>query len=318
MPSIADAIEAVDQWYDALPIYQDNLPSKGSIAAALHVLQRLRSEFNPDIAAHVASGEAQIKGLSAKALKLVLNEFGETRILSSVGGRSNRGARKAVGSLLESIRRLQLSRLDEDTRRRILKAMQERIVSAHVPVFFSVKRVRASFNPAAPTARFIDAILKNAEANGKAGPVAEYLVGAKLACRFPGAAIRNKHFSTSDAQSDVPGDFKVGKTVFHVTITPMPELFEKIRRNLAEGHRVYLLVPRSKLAGAQQNAENLNVDIAVEAIESFVATNIDELCTFLNGEELKTGVRCLLDKYNQRVEAIETDKSMLIEVPPNL
>jgi hypothetical protein len=54
-----------------------------------------------------------------------------------------------------------------------------------------------------------------------------------------------------------------------------------------------------------------------EAIESFVATNIDELSEF-DGEKLKPRFRRLLEKYNERVNAIELDKSTLIDIPPNL
>jgi len=54
-----------------------------------------------------------------------------------------------------------------------------------------------------------------------------------------------------------------------------------------------------------------------EAIESFVATNIDELSEF-DGEKLKPGFRRLLEKYHGRVNAIELDESTLIDVPPDL
>ncbi|MGD0542348.1 MAG: DUF4928 family protein, partial [Tepidisphaeraceae bacterium] len=82
--------------------------------------------------------------------------------------------------------------------------------------------------------------------------------------------------------------------------------------------RVYLLVPGSQVVGAQQNATLMAGDkVAVESIQSFVATNIDEHTEF-DGEKLKSGFRRLLDKYNERVAAIELDKSMLIDIPPNL
>ena len=94
------ATQVLDDWYSRLDLYQDKLPSKGSIAAALHVLNRLQSDYNLEISAHVAGGESQITGLSAASLRKVLAEFGETRAMSSVGGRSNRGTRsRSSGSL---------------------------------------------------------------------------------------------------------------------------------------------------------------------------------------------------------------------------
>jgi hypothetical protein len=318
MPVESDAIRVIDEWYDGLDLYQDKLPSKGSIAAALHVLNRLRISYDLDVSAHVASGEAQITGLSAATVKKALAEFGETRVLSAVGGRSNRGARGDIAKLLDALRGLQLDRLPESNRNDLLKAMQQHLVTNYVGRFFAVKRVKASFDRNASTWRFIHTIIHNAKASGKAGPVAEYLVGAKLTLRFPDKEIRNKRFSTADVQGGYSGDFEIGSTAFHVTVAPMPELLEKCKTNLERGLRVYLLVPDAQVVGARQNAELLAAGrIAVESIESFVATNVDELSEF-DGEKLKSGFRRLLETYNARVDTVELDKSMLIDIPPNL
>ena len=69
---------------------------------------------------------------------------------------------------------------------------------------------------------------------------------------------------------------------------------------------------------ARQNAQAASPDrIAVESIESFIANNIEELSQFAK-DELKSGFRRLLETYNQRVDAIELDKSLLIEIPASL
>jgi hypothetical protein len=314
----ADAITILDTWYSSLPLYQDRLPSRGSISAALFILQRLRTNYELDIASHVAGGEAQIKGLSARSLQTVLAEFGETRPITSVGGRSNRGARGDVAGLLTAMRPLKLDRLAEGKRIDVLKAMQRHIVANYVASIFKAKRVKAKFSDASGTAKLISIILDNARANGKAGAVAEYLVGAKLALKFPGK-VRNMRFSTSDIQSGYEGDFQIGRTVFHVTVAPMPELYVKLKGNLERGLRVLLLVPSSQLAGAMQNVEPLaDAGVGVDSIELFVARNLDELAEFDGGPNLKSGFRRLLEIYNERVDAVELDKSMLIEIPPNV
>ena len=313
-----NAIAILAKWYAGLELFQDKLPSKGTISAALHVLQRLRSSYELGIACHVAEGEAQITGLSPKSLKKVLAEFGETRKLSSIAGRSNRGARGDIAKLLESMRPLGLDKKSQAARNDVLTAMQRYIVTDYVALYFKVKRVKASFDPSSATSRFIASILENARSNGKAGPVAEHLVGAKLTLRFPHETIRNKPTSTSDTQLGYDGDFEIGSTAFHVTISPMPELFEKLKDNLARGKRIYLLVPEAQVVGTRQNADLLAQNkIAVESIESFVATNIDELATFDAGQ-LNSGLRRLIEAYNERVDAVEHDKSLLIEIPPNL
>lgn len=91
---------------------------------------------------------------------------------------------------------------------------------------------------------------------------------------------------------------------------------KKCRENLRIGKRVYLLVPESLLAGTRQNADLLAAGrIAVESIESYVATNIDELSDY---QSHVSGFRRLLEKYNERVDGVELDKSLLIEIPQNL
>lgn len=89
----------------------------------------------------------------------------------------------------------------------------------------------------------------------------------------------------------------------------MPAVFEKCQTNLAEGLKVYLLVPDAKLAWARQMAENFcNGYIAVESIESFVSQNIEEISRFEN-KFLKNNFVTLIKTYNQRVNAVEIDKS---------
>jgi hypothetical protein len=315
----AHAIRVIDEWCDGLDLYQDKLPSKGSIAAALHVLSRLRSAFELTVSAHVSGGESQITGLSAAAVKRILAEFGETRILSAVGGRSNRGGRGDIARLLDAMRPLHLEELPPSKREDVLRSMQQHLVLQYVARYFAVKRVKAAFDQNAATWRFIEMVLENAKASGKAGAVAEYLIGAKLSVKFPGIVIRNKRFSIADAPTHASGDFEVGNTVFHVTVAPMIELLEKIRTNLERGLRVYLLVRELQVLGARELTEGIAAGrITVQSIESFVATNIDEAAEFHGNAKLKSGLRRLLEKYNERVDEAELDKSMLIELPSNL
>jgi len=95
-------------------------------------------------------------------------------------------------------------------------------------------------------------------------------------------------------------------------------VYEKCRHNLENGYRVFLLVPERALTGARQNAELMMPGrIAVESIETFVGQNIEEL-SYFSRDKLKSGFRRLLETYNARVDAAETDKSMLVEISTNL
>lgn len=164
----------------------------------------------------------------------------------------------------------------------------------------------------------INTLLGAAQACGKELPVAHHLIATTFTLSFPQLSIRNDSYSTADFQSGSQGDFRVKDTVFHVTVAPTSGHYEKCRRNLEDGCDVVLIVPDRMLMGARQNAENIAPGrISVASIESFVSQNLNELATY-SRDELKQEFRRLFDTYNRRVDAIETDKSLLIEIPPNL
>ena len=77
-------------------------------------------------------------------------------------------------------------------------------------------------------------------------------------------------------------------------------------------------MPDMCLVGARPNTRTVPPDrIATESIESFVANNIEEQWRFAK-DDLKSGFRGLLGKYNERADAIELDKSLLIGIPSSL
>ncbi|MBS0209817.1 MAG: DUF4928 family protein [Planctomycetes bacterium] len=247
----------------------------GTLCAALVVLQRLRTDFDLDIERHVAEQGAQIATLSAESVARVLAEYGETRQLTKVGGRTNRGARGDIADLLQTIKGLDLA---TESRELALTAMQRHIVDNYVALHFKKKRVKARFNADHDAGNLISEILANAQTSGKAGAVAEYLIGAKLALIYPEIEIRNKPYSSGDDQVGHEGDFQVNRTVFHVTVAPMAGVYSKIQANLDRGLKALLLVPRSKLEGASQNVAMLSKPgVGVDSIEAYLGRNIDEL-----------------------------------------
>ena len=52
----------------------------------------------------------------------------------------------------------------------------------------------------------------------------------------------------------------------------------------------------------------------MSATESAVAANLEELAEFQTDARLDS-FRRLLETYNRRVDAVETDKSMLVDIP---
>jgi hypothetical protein len=320
MPPTNDQIRsAFAQWFSSLQTYKTTygLPARGSVAAALVVLEHLKENYVLDLASHQAGGRAQLRGLNPSSVQAILARFGETRQFVGEGGRTNRGGPGDVQRLLEALRPLKLESESATIRNSTLDEFQ-RLLVEKVQEYHGRKRLEISYNASVTTWAAVREILDQARQVAKAGPVAQYLVGAKLQLRFPKVVIANDRYSAADVQTGRHGDFQVQDTTFHVTVSPAQPVYEKCLQNIRDGLRVYLLVPDSCLVGARQNAQTASPDrIAVESIESFVANNIEELSQFASND-LAGGFRRLLEKYNERVDAIELDKSLLIEIPPSL
>lgn len=313
-----DAVILFNDWYDSLPVHKaSGGVAKGTICAALVVLDSLKDDFNLDFNSHIAAGGAQIKGASGAAVARILKGFGETRPFSKEGGRTNRGAPGDIRKMLKALNRSGLKEVPLKKQLEILEELQSILVEK-VREYHNRQRIHLVFDPTKTTRQLVSDILDVAKETGKEGPVAQHLVGAKLQLRFPSENISNESYSTADDQLGRPGDFLVGNTTFHVTVAPMPPLFDKCQKNLEEGYRVFLLVPERHLASARYEADNkAKGKIAVESIESFVGQNIEELSAFC-GKQLIKGFRKLIDTYNQRVDQAELDKSLLIDAPKNL
>jgi hypothetical protein len=313
------ALASFNAWYDILPhpIRGVDAPAKGSIAVGLVLLERLQTAFDLSLNAHLAPGGAQIQGASGAAVRRILATFGESRPFVSEGGRTNRGSPTIAAGLLNALRDAGLEALPPGERAVILRELQALLVQA-VRDFHNRERLKPPYDPAQSTRQFVAGLLALADETGKRGPVAQYLVGAKLRLRFPNADVRNQSFAAADDPSGQPGDFALGDAAFHVTVAPTPGLYEKCQRNLQQGRRVYLLVTDDLVVGARQNAAATAPGrIAVESIESFVAQNIEELGDFSRAR-VAFSLRRLLETYNARVDAVEIDKSMMVEIPVNL
>lgn len=147
--------------------------------------------------------------------------------------------------------------------------------------------------------------------------VSFHLTGAILAIRFPDRTISHRSFG-SEAQLNRTGDFQIKDTVFYVTVSPAPSLFEKCKQNIRNGLRVYILVPDRIVVGTRQNADQTaSGRIQVVSLEDFISQNIEEIAEF-SSNKLQDGFHHLFEKYNERVDAVENDKSLLLEIPENL
>lgn len=304
-------------WWKLLPTHASGLPAKGTVGGALVVIESLKEDFLLDIDDHRAAGGSQIRGVSGAAAQAILEAHGETRIFLSEGGRTNRGLAGDIESLLRTMQENGMQDLSIGERNLILGDLQLLLVEK-VREYFGLEKLKFFYDPSQTTYGMIETLLRQARMNGKGGQLAEYLVGAKLSLRFPATKIDNKPFSSADQSRGVKGDFWVGDSVFHVTLSPMIGHYEKCRSNISEGLRPYLLVPSGAVDAARQTITNNSYgNVSVEGIESFISQNIDELAGF-SRHELAIKLYELLLVFNERVDAVENDKSILLDIPDNL
>ena len=174
------AIELFTSWYSNLPSHKaSGGPARGTISAALAVLEKLKEEYEPEIEAHTAKGGAQISGASGQAVKKILAKFGETRPFAKEGGRTNRGGRSDIKKMLDSLKKANLEKLSSGERTKVLEGMQQFLVD-RVAEFHNRERVKMSYDPSKSTWQNIISLLSAARETGKEGPVAQHLIGAKL------------------------------------------------------------------------------------------------------------------------------------------
>lgn len=290
-------------------------PAKGTIAASLVVLERLREECELSITAHLAEGGAQIAGLNLPSLRKILERFGENREFPSEGGRTNRGNNKPVSQLLTTLQDSGFDKLSQARRLQLIDGMQQFLVKS-LDAYYNLQQIRFDFDANRPARNLVGEILSKAQERNQSGPVAQHLVGAKLTIRFPDITIGNFPYSASDDQAGRAGDFHVNNTAFHVTVAPNLHHVDRCAKNIRQGLAVFMLVADEKLLAARTLLETKNLDtkVAVESVESFVGQNLSEMSEFAP-DRFAQKLGELLREYNRRVSEAETDGSLLIEIP---
>lgn len=163
-------------------------------------------------------------------------------------------------------------------------------------------------------ATWINIIVENAK--GRSGGIVEQqLVGAKLARRFQDVEIPNHPSHAADKQTERMGDFTISNLVYHVTAAPSRNVLQKCADNLKVGLHPILLIPRDQENKVRVLAQDEGIDqqLTIISIESFIAMNIIELATDEN-KDFFSVLKEIVEIYNARLSAVETDLSLQIEV----
>jgi hypothetical protein len=318
-------LSPVSAWYESKRKLNGKVETN-VMCAGIYVGEYLSSGVPITDALYRTDKESQVKGAGGPAMKRILAAHGEARAFLAEGGRTSRGTLPLVVSLADVINRefeaFGIERVGDEDRRAVAWGLQEWFVEKIRVDFFDTERLDVDLDPGLPVAAAVSAILDAGVRRGgnTAGAVAEHLVAVKLQLRFPEAPIRLKSYTTADKQSDEAGDFQVGDTAIHVTMSPSPALFDvRCRKNLKDGFRPRVLVPSDNVAAAVQLSRlaDLGEQVAVQSIEDFVGTNIEELGEF-TVQGVRSGLRALLEGYNDRIGTAEVDQSLRINIPKNL
>lgn len=302
----------IERWWEAIGTH-----TRGHIAGGLVLVENLREmggELDFDVDSHKAGRSDQLRNATRAKVQSILARHGEQRVLLKEGGRTSRGLVRSLTPLLEDLSNADLELLTQAEREAEFDRMQFMLVGKAREVF-DAEKLSFEFRHRTASREVIRVILDAAHERGKAGDVAEYLVGAKLALRFPEYEIRNSAVSAADVQGANQGDFQVNDCVFHVTIAPNNGHYEKCLQNISDGLRVFLLVRDDMLESTRRIVRQLtDAQASVESIESFVSQNIEELAHFA-GIWIPQNLKALIEKYNERVAEVETDLSLQINIP---
>lgn len=319
--SVDKVVASFQDWYQTLPTAQRGFPARGTIGAALVVLERLKDGCDLSIAAHRTEHGAQVAGAGGNAVARILAAHGEERDFLREGGRTNRGTLPAIESMLLVLADAGLGDLPSGARETLIHEQLQGFLVSRVREWHGLSRLRFDYDVSKSTRALLRELLETARQEGKAGALAQHLVGAKLQLRFPDTVVVNETWTTADEQTNRAGDFVLGDTAFHVTVAPSIGVIERCADNLRQGLKTYLVVPHDTAAAAEQMAQTQLQDraagVAVAHFDAFVAQNLDELSEFTR-DGMRKGLRALLDMYNTRVAAVEPDRSLLVEIPDNL
>lgn len=311
-------LQAVKEWFEGESQHLEGGSDKYVVCAGIAIAQVLKDKSPIAEKDYITDGN-QVK-TSGGLIRKVLKQFGEERKYVSEGGRTTRGTRPAAERLVRALNGIsELTAASKEGRTAISASIQSWLVENGVKPFFNKQKIEVDISLDKPGTQIVADVLEAATKRNNAGAVAQHLVGAKLALRYPLRQIENHSFTTADKQLGRPGDFLVGDTAFHVTVAPAQDVIGKCGANIKNGYRAMLLVTESRIQAARQLAEiaGLQQRVGIISLEQFVGQNIEEIGEF-GKVALAKNIRALFEKYNERVLAVETDRSLLVEVPTNI
>ena len=294
----------------------NKITTKGNLAAILFVSRLAKSKGLPlDSSVLVTNSQGQVSGLGKSAVQSILKEYGESRVLAEEGGRTSRGSLGNMQQYVVFLNQLHALGIADVTQ-------IEAWWFDRVKDFFCAKPFVLKYDTSKSLRAIVRDLLAQAFKRQRenpgtmyAGAVLQHLVGAKLSLILPAGVVNNHGFSVSDAMSARNGDFNIDEVVIHVTTAPGEALMRKCEGNLQAGTRPIIVTIYESMPAAEAlaNIQGIAGRVDILEIEQFIATNVYELSQFKTSER-KVTVERLIERYNEVVEACETDPSLKVMV----
>jgi hypothetical protein len=310
-------LEVATSWYESHRAASGHV-NTNVMNSGLIVSRMVRDGLPVDDSRFYSQNRSQVRGLSGPAIGKILAENGEERTFTSEGGRTSRRTLQLAD---EYRGRLNGIRAEAGLDVCALGAELEQFFTARVKKdFFDKQRIDVAIDPTKPMSEVVGDILSAAAARADkpTGTVLQHLVGAKLQLRFPHEDIGVDRANAADQQTDREGDFQLGTTAFHVTVAPAEKLIDRCVQNRKAEFRPVIVTPRGVCGAARQlaqvNPHDMGERVAVLSAEDFVGTNIEEISVYEEAE-IRRNLARLIRAYNDRIEQIETDKSLMINEP---
>ncbi|MGC4774924.1 DUF4928 family protein [Micromonospora chalcea] len=315
----SSVLPEVAEWYESKRSKRGGVNSN-VMCVGLIIPEHMRGNFPLQEPDYTTDAGTAVK-VDGKPIADILARYGETRPFVRMGGRTSRGSLRLAKELVDLLNsHLAINGfglLGGAEQASVLSAIQSWFVDRVRIDYFEQKRIEVTVNPRRPARLVVSSIIATArERDGAAGAVVQHLVGALLHLLFPAAGIGREGYATADYQTGRAGDFLVGDTAVHVTMSPTEQLIAvRCKENIRRFLRPLVLVPRDKVEAARQLAEVAELDSEVEvlAIEDFIGLSLEQAAEF-STDGIRNKIHDLLEGYNERIETIERNPSWKLDI----
>ena len=323
---------AVEAWADKHKKKDIGLPPRGRLHAGLVVCDNLRSDVWKLSELKEATSTDVKKFFGARSLKnhthhrvrkcldiLKRPDLMPSGEIKSEMGRTSGATKASSLDLIQAISSVVESYGVQDGLVHSVVRIVEAGLLDMLDAYHKLGGIEIEYRDSESIQAFVSRLLK--AASGNSGAVLQHLVGAKLEIRYADddtVSISHHRYAAADQQTGRRGDFEIGNTVFHITMSPDEGTIKKALQNAKAGMQAYLLAPSEKYLLMIELAKSVDPDcqkkVNLFSVEQFLVQNLDELAKFdKKGSLMK--LCSLLEKYNELVDKHEGDACLKVIIP---